>query len=65
MKDSIAYISELWPLLYLHKVNNKIVQITHSFEADDAAGAAVDWEVGDDKHADESVQICDSFLQQK
>jgi len=41
--------------------------MTYSFDADEvaAAAAAGDWELGDDKDADESVQICDSFLQQK
>jgi len=40
------------------------IQITYSFDADDVATAG-DWELGDDKDADESAQICDSFLQQK
>jgi len=40
--------------------------MTYSFDADEvAAAAAGDWELGDDKDADESVQICDNFLQQK
>jgi len=35
-------------------------------DVDDAAAApAGDWQLGDAKDVDESVQICDSFLQQK
>lgn len=47
------------------KEKTKSVQITHSLEVNEAAAADVDWELGDNKDEDESVQICDSFLQQK
>jgi len=43
-----------------------VVTITYSLDVDDAAAApAGDWQLGDAKDVDESVQICDSFLQQK
>jgi len=64
---SIATNTEPWLQVIENTQNISTVWMTYSFDADEvaAAAAAGDWELGDDKDADESVQICDSFLQQK